>query len=125
MGRESDNLRVMKSRDLDPSMASSPIVALHFRSVVVVITAIVLSFGLACGGGGKSTPTQTRSQSASAVAACETRSSEKFIIVPHGKPVSGVIEAVTKALAKAIDGSRAAYGWMPAESVCVHVFSGD
>ncbi len=90
---------------------------------------VVVLAGIACGADGGVTPppSSTTRTGDPAIVECERAavSPEKVAIVPHGERLEAVMEPIRDALKRAIDHAASAYGWTPADAICVHVFPGD
>ena len=90
---------------------------------------VVVLAGIACGADGGVTPlpSSTTRPGGPTIGECERAaiSPEKVAIVPHGERLEAVMEPIRDALKKAIDHAASAYGWTPADAICVHVFPGD
>ncbi len=50
---------------------------------------------------------------------------DRFRVIAHEKNAKQYLSALEQAMAEAIDRSAYAYGWVPEEPICVHVFSSD
>ena len=109
------------------AFAAMPSVRSHLG--IRVAGLVVVLAGIACGADGGVTPlpSSTTRPGGPTIGECERAavSPEKVAIVPHGERLEAVMEPIRDALKRAIDHAASAYGWTPADAICVHVFPGD